>query len=375
MRLDELSDRFTSARGQIKIVAAALVAVVGLGAAVWAYNSTRNERNFDAKSSGGMGSNLPPEQRKKLEEAAKAAAEEAEKNAAPRQYQSVSGKTGATALDSLPEKVSAAIQNSPAASSITSADQSSLAERVKIALNGMVAGSPDALNESIKALGGTPRDPAAKSGRVNPLPKLMEGAELDLANISVDKPSGMGLGAGGQPQPGSGAFRVTADSTQTETSDKPPAGLNVPPGATVRTMRAVPGEGSGGAASPGGPGRIGFNSLIAMRTDSFPAVKDYASQNLPAYEVKVPAKLKGSKNTTPDMDIGVIMAQTPDGQWQPAGYNIYAKSPDVQSTLMNLIMSAAKEQGAKIKTSTSESGPATSETKTETQPAAEPEKK
>jgi hypothetical protein len=353
MRLDDISNRFVSARGQVKIVAAALIALVGLGAAVWAYTSTRNERNFDRK--GGnvtFGSNLSPEQRKQMEADAKAAAEEAEKQAAPRQFQAVSAKD-TSAIDAMPEKVSAALANSPAASSITSDDQAALADRVRIALSGMVAGSPDALNASITALGGTPRvnDPS-KPPRPNPIAKLMEGAELDMANITVDKPSRTGFGGiGSGPVPGSGQFRVTADQDQVVTREPAPGAApppGAPPGAIVRSVRANPGDPN---APAGGQTRMTFNSVIALRTDSFPAVRDFASQNLPAYEVKVPAKLKGSTNATPDMDIGVIMAQAPDGQWQPAGYNIYPKSPDVQTTLMNLVMSAAKESGAKIKTS------------------------
>ncbi len=91
-------------------------------------------------------------------------------------------------------------------------------------------------------------------------------------------------------------------------------------------------------------------------TDAFPAVKDYQSLKLPAVEVKVPAKLKGSKNATPDMDIGVVMAQAPDGQWQPAAYNFYPKSPDVQSRLMDLIM-AAREASPQDKVMKEESKP------------------
>jgi hypothetical protein len=314
MRLDDISNRFVSARGQVKIVAAALIALVGLGAAVWAYTSTRNERNFDRK--GGnvtFGSNLSPEQRKQMEADAKAAAEEAEKQAAPRQFQAVSAKD-TSAIDAMPEKVSAALANSPAASSITSDDQAALADRVRIALSGMVAGSPDALNASITALGGTPRvnDPS-KPPRPNPIAKLMmEGAELDMANITVDKPSRTGFGGiGSGPVPGSGQFRVTADQDQVVTREPAPGAApppGAPPGAIVRSVRANPGDPN---APAGGQTRMTFNSVIALRTDSFPAVRDFASQNLPAYEVKVPAKLKGSTNATPDMDIGVIMAQAP----------------------------------------------------------------
>lgn len=303
---------FTSQSVKTAVAITAVIASVGV--AIVSYRATRSERTFvnpepasvaGADRSGASGA----------PEASAAAAEDSP--AQPRRYVETEGASGlGETLSAFGSAIRDTINAAGDLGSLSGVDREALAEIAPLALKPMLAGTPEAFAEAMSDLGGASVVGGEEGAtRAAPFSEVMQFADLDLANMSVGKFQ-EGMRVVGSPQPGSGAFRAARDE---EGNPIPTA-----PGARQTEIRA------GGAAPPGAmaPGR-----RTAVLQSRFGAEGE-GGQKKDLYEVRVPARLRGSESAAPDGDIGVLLARKPGGGWSLEGYTVYAQNPELIQKVM-----------------------------------------
>lgn len=325
--------------GNIKLAAAVLVAVVGVGAAVWSVTATRGTRDLSVRPTGpaspstaAASGGLSPAN---TADAPEPESPPADEPANPRRYASVASSEK---LSEVSQQAGAAVgeflTQTPSIEGVnlSASDQQELAARTAPLLRKILGHTPEEIEAAVRELGGRTEvgpdgKPAQKKSAGN-LAAILKDARLDLANITVGRPvSGAPMmsaaGPGPNATPGSGAFRVARDAdgnpVPTPTAGNAPSGMTLPLGSTPTNVKTR---------------SIGTAVIRTKESGTFPDVDDYETKKLPAVALNIPARLD-DEDGPPDLNLELTMAKSAAGLWQPAGLSMQIKNPAVMQKLMS----------------------------------------
>ncbi len=213
-------------------------------------------------------------------------------------------------LSALAQRAGDESRSVPELAAMGAAASGGFADSAAKALAPFLHGSREKMIETVRALGGTPPEVAANSGKAppnNPLFALLKNASLDYSRARVI------------PKMVNGQARADDDDVMAAMNDG---------AARTASGKAIPGtmsaEAAERAASSGGARREARTVMKMMTGAMYPDVQDPASKKLSVFEVRVPVLMEGADPKATKAEIGVELAYEPSKRlWQPVGVNVY----------------------------------------------------
>lgn len=295
----------------------AVVAAASVGVAVWSVMGSTTSRTPRAAPRSAVNAETAAPDRPGPDAAARsdpAPAAQSLAEAAPEPAPNFPPITGPAdieqSLSALAQKAGDESRSVPELAAMGAAASGQFADSAAKALAPFLHGSREKMIETVKALGGTPPEVAANSGKAppnNPLFALLKNASLDYSRARVI------------PKMVSGQARADDDvmAAMNEGAARTASGKAIPGTTSADAAERV-------AANPGAARRENRTVMKMMTGAMYPDVQDPASKKLSVFEVRVPILLEGSDAKTSKAEIGVELAYEPSKKlWQPVGMNVY----------------------------------------------------